>query len=211
MYNAYTTKDPDTFNTITNLFSSAIKKSLNTSNYQMQWEEMETVAVSKKFPYFANDSCQTIYKTIVDNVNCTRCPNWTPALVTKMPQLILNFGSSQSLAFDLTDFFDLESENRCAVNLQFILKKIDNTDLVEGITLGTMYFSRYSGLHYDFDKTQVAFSGAHGYRPVPNPKKDGLGVIEIVITSVVVGVGMIGLGIWIYKSRKNKKLETNLN
>ena len=102
----------------------------------------------------------------------------------------------------ITDLLDLSSESRCLLNLQFVLKKINNTDLIEGITLGTTYFSRYSGVHYDFENSKVAFSGAHRYRPVPNPNGyKGIGTLQIVITSVVVGVGAIGFGIWIYKRR----------
>lgn len=119
-----------------------------------------------------------------------------------MPQLTIYFGSGQALNFDLTDLLDYESEERCLINLQFIHKKKAHPDLVEGITLGTTFFTRYSGLHYDFENAKVAFSGSHTYRPIPTRSKSGSGVLAIVIISIVVGVGAIGLGIWCYQRKK---------
>ena len=139
---------------------------------------------------------------MIDVVNCTNCPNWTLSKISLMPQLTIYFGSGQSLNFDLTDLLDYESEERCPVNFQFIYKKKAHPDLVEGITLGTTFFTRYSGLHYDFDNAKVAFSGSHTYKPIPTRSNGGPGVLAIVITSIVVGVGAIGLGIWIHKRKK---------
>ncbi len=74
---------------------------------------------------------------------------------------------------------------------------------------GIQYFQRYSSLQIDYDNMRIAFSGNHDGSHFEKHKNGNGGTIALIIILVVVGVVLIGTGVWWYLRRKN--LHNNLN
>jgi hypothetical protein len=195
--NVLTTSDKDLYNLAVKQFEESVKKSVG-EGFTYQWEELDNDLITKKFINYQSNSCSKLYDTILENSNNTQ----------SIPKLTIYFGN-HNLQFYLTDLLDPENDERCPVNFVFIYKKAADPNYVEGLTLGHTFFTRYTGLHYDFETSKIAFSGAHGYIPVPNHQKDGPGKLAIVLTSVIVGVGALTLVIFCCMKRR-KQLQMKL-
>ena len=82
---------------------------------------------------------------------------------------------------------------------------------MDGFTLGIQFFARYTGIHYDFDNSKMAFSGVHDYTPIKpvDPKKNKGGQIAAIIIIVIAAIALIAGGVaWFIKQ---KRLKDNLN
>jgi hypothetical protein len=71
------------------------------------------------------------------------------------------------------------------------------------------YFQRYSSLHIDYENMKIAFSGSHDPSHFEKHKSGNGGTIALIIILVVVGVALIGAGVWWCQRCKN--LQNNLN
>ncbi len=113
---------------------------------------------------------------MIDTANSTNATNWTPAKVTKIPEIKFRVGTNgdKNLIFNMTDFVrNRSADNLCVFNLPVLLYTggESHKDLVEGMTLGYEYFYRYESIEYDFDGYKIAFNGGHDFKPInPTPK-----------------------------------------
>ena len=83
------------------------------------------------------------------------------------------------------------------MNFNIILTNDTTLPYSDLVIYGSQYFQRYSSLNIDFEKMKIAFSGSH----VPSHEKDKSlngGTIALIIILVVVGVALIGTGVWWY-------------
>lgn len=80
----------------------------------------------------------------------------------------------------------------------------------DNLILNPYFFERYNGTHFDFDNNKIAFSGSHAYfEPKKEDPSGGKGsTIAIIIIAVVLGVCLIGAGVWWFMRRKS--LESKL-
>ena len=81
------------------------------------------------------------------------------------------------------------------MNFNIILTNDTTLPFSDAVIYGSQYFKRYSSLQIDYDNMKIAFSGGH----VPSHEKDKSlngGIIALIIILVVVGVALIGAGVW---------------
>jgi hypothetical protein len=153
-----------------------------------------------------------VIQALADVANCTSCPNWTPAKAKAFPelQLFIGTGTDKPIALNISNLLMAFSSERCDFNVKAIHKNTSSANLVDGFTLGIQYFARYTGIHYDFDNSKMAFSGVHEYIPIPNkPKKSSVGQIIAIIVIVIAAIALIAGGVaWFMKQ---KRLKENLN
>ena len=132
-------------------------------------------------------------------------------MVKKMPQFKFKLANTNGgyLELGIADLFFETTENnekRCAQNFNFILTNETDLPFSDVVVYGSQYFKRYSSLEIDYDNMKIAFSGAQ----VPSEHKSlNGGTIALIVILVVVGVILIGTGVWWYLRRKN--LPNHLN
>lgn len=112
-----------------------------------------------------------------------------------MPEITINLkdNNGETLKFLLEDFLGETKSEECFFDIRIMY--VEKAGLLgykhaDYMILGSDFFKRYVGLHYNYESNHVAFSGrrepAHPFDPVPKVKSNVLAVILILVVPIVV-------------------------
>ena len=143
---------------------------------------------------FKGKTCSQVNQTIFKTLNATApLVNGKPRVT--MPEITINLkdNNGETLKFLLEDFLAETKSQECFFDIRIMY--VEKEGLLgykhaDYMILGSDYFKRYVGLHYNYESNRVAFSGrrepAHPFDPIPKVKSNVLAVILILVIPIIV-------------------------